>query len=285
MNRIKTAAIAAAVALTAFGAYTIYDRIPEVDPAPANAPIANLHILQGSSTAFDAAVRNPAGITWMPDSATYLVSTDNRVVAEVSADFSNVLSEMTVAANPIGTGDTEGVAYLGGGRAAAIGERGVVVMLERSNTGWAETDRFAIDGMLAGTQLGSAAYDPATNTLYTAQKTGEKRLYAVNLASRDVAILDMTLSPDVEVVEGRDWTEFTIAGMAFEGGHLLANSEAFSSVLTVQTSGVVTNVHGIDNINEASGLTVRGDQLVLMGDAESYLPKPPIYLVERNGEL
>lgn len=278
MNRIKTAAITAAVAVTAFGAYTVYDRIPEVDPAPANAPIANLQILQGSSTAFDAAVRNPAGITWMADSATYLVSTDNRVVAEVSADYSTVLSELKVASYPIGTGDTEGVAYLGNGRAAAIGERGVVVLLERTNTGWAETDRFAIDGMIAGTQLGSAAYDPASNTLFTAQKTGEKRLYAIDLASRTVDVIDMALSPDVEVAAGRDWTEFTIAGMAFDDGHLLANSEAFSSVLTIQTSGVVTDVHGIDNINEASGLTVRGEQIVLMGDAESYLPKPPIYL-------
>ena len=157
MNRIKTAAVTAAVAVTAFGAYSVCDRIPKVDPGPANASIANLQILQGSSTAFDAAVKKPAGIAWMADSATYLGSTDNRVAAEISADYSNVLSEIT------------------------------------------------------------------------------------------------------------------IAGMAFEGGHLVANSEAFGSVL-------MTDVHGINNINQASGLTVRGDQLVLKGDAENYLPKPSIYL-------
>jgi len=223
MNATKIAAITTAVGLGAFGAYTIYDRIPEVDPAPANAPIANLQILQGHSVAFDAAVVNPAGITWMADSGTYLISTDNRVVAEVSADYKFVLSEMTVTKRPIATGDTEGVAYLGDGRAAVVGERGVIVIIERTGDGWAETDRFAMDGMVASTQLGSAAYDATTNTLYTAQKTGEKRLYAIDLESRAVEVTDMTLAANLDVAEG-------------------ANGEAFSAVLEIQTNGVVTDV-------------------------------------------
>ena len=278
MIRIRTAATTAIVSAAAIGAYTIYDRIPEVDPTPTNAPIANMQILQGHSTAFDAPVVNPAGITWMANSGTYLISTDNRVVAEVSADYSTVLSEMKVSTNPIGTGDTEGVAYLGNGQAAVVGERGVVVLLARTVDGWAETDRFDIEDIVAGTQLGSAAYDAATNTLYTAQKTRELRLYAIDLDDLSVEIIDMTLAPNLDVVEGRAWSEFTIAGMDFDNGALLANSEAFSSVLEIQTTGLVSDVYGIDNINEASGLTIRDGQIVLMGDAESYLPEPPIYL-------
>lgn len=277
MSLIKTATLTV-IGVAAVSGYAIFDRIPEVDPAPANAPIANLELLQGKSVAFDAAVRDPAGITWMADSGTYLVSTDNREVAEVSADFSTVLWRFTVAPTPFGTGDTEGVAYLGQGRAAVVGERGVVVLLARQADGWGETARFAIDGMVAGTQLGSAAYDPETRTLYTAQKTGQKRLYAIDLTTRTVEVIDMTLASTLDVAGGRDWSEFTIAGMGFENGALLANSEAFSSVLQIQTSGVVTAVYGIDNINETSGLTMRDGQIVLMGDAESYLPEPPIYL-------
>lgn len=277
----KTIGTVALLSAAAFGAFIIYDRIPEVDPIPANGPLAELQTLEGSTVPFDAAVRNPAGIAWMADSGTFLISTDNRVVAEVTADYGTVLTQITLPSNPLGTGDTEGVAYLGDGVAAAIGERGVVVMLQRIDNGWEETERYAIAGMVAGTQLGSAAYDPATNTLFTAQKTGQKRLYVINLDTRDVQIVDMALSPDVAVIEGRDWAEFSIAGMGFADGALFANSEAFSSLLTIQTDGEVTAIHGINNINEASGLTVRDEQIVLVGDAESYLPTPPIYLVAR----
>jgi uncharacterized protein YjiK len=281
----KAMATVAAISVGGFGGYTIYDRIPEVDPVPTNGPLSALPMLDGSSTPFGAAVRNPAGITWMADSETYLVSTDDRVIAEVSADFGTVISQMTLPSAPLGTGDTEGVAYLGNNRAAAIGERGVVIILDRSATGWKESERFAIKGMVAGTQLGSGAYDPQTNTLFTAQKSGEKRLYRINLDTQDTDVIDMTLASDLAVAAGRDWSEFTIAGLGFVDGQLLANSEAFSSVLTIQPSGEVSAVHGISNINEAAGLTIRDDQIVLVGGAESYLPIPPIYFVARDGQI
>ena len=277
----KTLAAIAFVCVGAVGAFIIYDRIPEVDPIPKNGPLAALPMANGSSEPFGAAVPNPAGITWMNDSSSYLVSTDDRVLAEVSADFKTVIWQMTVPASPLGTGDTEGVAYLGNNRAAVIGERGVVILMKRSATGWEETERFAIKGMVAGTQLGSAAYDPETNTLFSAQKTGEKRLYRINLETQATEVVSMILSPKLAVTAGRDWTEFTIAGLGFVDGKLLANSEAFSSVLTIQTSGEVNEVHGINNINEAAGLTIRNDHIILVGDAESYLPEPPIYLIPR----
>ena len=281
----KTFATLAVIGMGGLGAYTIYDRIPEVDPIPANGPITALEMKDGNSTPFIAGVRNPAGITWMADSGTYLISTDNRVVAEVSADYATVLSQMKVPSNPIGTGDTEGVTYLGNGRAAVIGERGVVVLIERNDAGWQEVERFAIDKMVAGTQLGSAAFDPETKTLFTAQKKGAKRLYQINLETRAVEVVEMTLAPNLVVKEGREWSEFTIAGLGFDGSALLANSEAFSSVLTIQLSGIVTGVHGINNINESAGLTVRDDTIVLVGDAESYLPEPPIYTISKAAKL
>lgn len=276
----KTLTALGLISLSAVGAFIIYDRIPEVDPVPANGPIAALQMKEGSSTVFGAAIRNPAGITWLADSGTYLVSTDDRVLAEVSADYGTAFSQMTLPASPFGTGDTEGVAYLGDDRAAVIGERGVVILIQRSGTVWEETDRFTIKRLIAGTQLGSAAFDPSTNTLFTAQKKGNKILYRINLETRETEVIEMTLSPELKVKENRKWSEFTIAGLGFVDGFLLANSEAFSSVLTIQTSGEVTNIHGINNINEAAGITVRGDRVVLIGDAESYLPTPPIYQID-----
>lgn len=281
----KTLAAVSLVCVGAVGALIVYGRVPEVDPIPTNGPLASLQMANGSSIPFGAAVPNPAGITWMHDSGSFLVSTDDRVLAEISADFKTVISQMTIAASPLGTGDTEGVTYLGDNRAAVIGETGVVVLMKRGGNGWEETERFAIKGMVAGTQLGSAAFDPNTNTLFTAQKTGEKRLYRINLETQASEVVSMTLSPRLTVMAGREWTEFTIAGLGFVDGKLLANSEAFSSVLTIQTSGEVTEVHGIKNINEAAGLTVRDDHIILVGDAESYLPEPPIYVIPRTDQF
>lgn len=139
--------------------------------------------------------------------------------------------------------------------------------------------------MAAGTQLGSAAYDPKTNTLFTAQKKGNKKLYRINLATRETEIFDMYLSPELIVADGRDWHEFTIADLDYSNGMLTANSEAFSSILRFQTDGKVTDVYGVTGINEASGLTFRDNKLVLIGDAENYLPDPPVYLIEHSNHF
>ncbi len=98
MSISKTLASVALLGIGAVGAFVIYDRIPEVDPIPTNGPMAALQLKEGRSIPFGAAVPNPAGITWMADSATYLISTDDRVVAEVSADFGTVLSQITLPA-------------------------------------------------------------------------------------------------------------------------------------------------------------------------------------------
>lgn len=281
----KTLIISTLLGTGIIGAIIADDYIPKEDPNPANGPLLSIQLLEGRSTVFEAAVLNPAGITWMSDSGTYLISTDDRLLAEVSGELSTVLSQMIIPNRPLGIGDTEGVAYLGNGRAAVIGECGVVIIIQRNDSGWAEVERFNIKGMVAGTQLGSAAYDPESNALYTAQKKGNKKLYRIDLATRETEIFDMFLSPDLSVADGRNWHEFTIAGLDFSDGMLTANSEAFSSILRFQTDGRVTAVYGVTGINEASGLTFRDKKLVLIGDAENYLPDPPVYLIEHSNQF
>ena len=78
----------------------------------------------------------------------------------------------------------------------------------------------------------------------------------------------------------RKWQELTIAGLQFHQGRLYGISEAFSSLLVVDLDGSVDAVLGLNGINESSGITVRDDVLTLVGDAEGYLPPPPIYLLD-----
>lgn len=264
------------------GAFWALEQIPEVDPDPANSPIANMPMVNGSSVPLTQAVANPAGIVFLPDSETYLVSTDGREFIELSADFGTVISAMKLPSNPYAIGDTEGVTYLGNDQAAVVGEAGVVVLMTRNDKGWVETERFPISGFKTGKQLGSASYDPATRTLYTAQKKGEKVLYKINLNDRSVDIVSMVLVASVKERSKRKWQELTIAGLQFHDGRLYGISEAFSSLLVINTDGSVEAVKGLIGINESSGITVRNDILTLIGDAEGYLPPPPVYLLDQS---
>lgn len=268
----------------AVGGLLIWDRIPEVDPDPANGPVANIGFVSASQRPLTTEVRNPAGIAYVSDSQTYLVSTDDREFMEITSDFSKVISSMTLPVSPNSIGDTEGVAYLGNGEAVAIAENGVVVVLARHNDGWAEEIRFPIVGFEVGSLLGSATYDPTERILYTAQKTGGKRLYRIDLSEQTSTVVEMRLASHLSEKSERSWSEFTVAGLQFADGHLYGISEAFSSLLTISTAGTVEAIHGLKNINESSGITIRDGVLTLIGDAEGYLPDPPVYLFNKPAD-
>ena len=282
MFHVKLAAGLLSIIAAGLIGFAIWDRIPEVDADPKNAPVMAGRMAETETLPLSRDVANPAGIAFMQDSGTYLVSTDDRVFIELSSDFSSIISSLTISNNPYAIGDTEGVAYLGDGRAAVVGENGAVVVLERAGANWRETERFPIAGFKLGTQLGSAAYDPATGTVYTAQKKGKKLLYRIDLESGAANVVQMTLDPQLKELPGRNWQEFTIAGLLFHKQRLYAISEAFTSILVINPEGVVEDIIGLSGANESSGVTIRDDLITLIGDAESYLPDPPIYIVEKS---
>ncbi|HCH23513.1 MAG TPA: hypothetical protein DE179_04380 [Oceanospirillaceae bacterium] len=282
MNKIFVGALSASI-LVLGGAYYQFEYMPEVDPDFRNAPVTGMSKSKVTGKLpFTTQIANPAGISYNFDDNTYLVSTDDRVFAEVAADFTQVLSSFVINNKPYGTGDTEGVTYLGNGKAAAVGENGVVVLLSKAQPDlWVETSRFEIDGFNQSTQLGSAAYDPSTNTLYTAQKkASNKVLYAINLETQAVVITPLTLGAGIAQKPNGDWSDFYVAGLDFNKGKLHAVSEAFSSVITMDLNGVITAITGIEGLSESAGITHNTKGYVLIGDAEGYLPDPPIYFIE-----
>ncbi len=282
MNAKKLSIGGVAVVGIVWVGYLIIDRIPEVDPDPANAPIEQMVMVEAKQVPLTTVVANPAGIVFLPDSNTYLVSTDDRAIVELTADFSSVISSRTIPNSPHDIGDTEGITYLGNDQGAAIGENGVIILIRRNGKEWKETTRIPIPGFKSGTQLGSATYDPVTGTIYTAQKKGEKTLYKIDVKNRTAETLPMSLGSTVKERLNRKWQEFTIAGLQIYKGRLYAISEAFSSLLVINTDGVVEEVIGLTGINESSGITVRDGVLTLIGDAEGYLPEPPIYLIDKS---
>lgn len=285
MNLKRSIIWAPIIAIAAFGAVIIIDRIPEVDPNPANGPISNITILNSTLAPLTTLVKDPAGIVFLQDTNTYLVSTDNREILEISNNFSSVISKITLPNAPLSIGDTEGITYLGNGKAAVAGENGVIILLERINNIWQEQERFAITNFVASTQLGSLTYDAATQTLYTAQKKKQKRLYSIHLPSKKSTMVEMALSANLHEKQSRKWQEFTIAGMQFSNGLLYAISEEFNSLLIFTPHGELKGAHGLANVNESSGITIsfnktKGANITLIGDAEGYLPDPPVYFID-----
>ena len=240
MKRKPTATLGLALAVILAATYYYFEYVPEVDANPRHAPVAGM---TSSSVIkklpLTTKVANPAGISFNYDTGNYLVSTDDQLFSEVSAGFDQVLFSMDIANSPLNLGDTEGVTYLGSGRAAVVGENGAVVLLARDDKGqWSETERFAIDGFKPGTQLGSAAYSPDTGELFTAQKKGrDKVLYAIDLKTRAVQVTPLRLAANLKEKADRSWSEFYIAGLHFKQGELKAVSEAFSALLTIQPHG------------------------------------------------
>ena len=281
MKKIKLKIIISFVLILISGIY-YFEYMPEVDIDFNNAPVSGMKVSKINETKpLTTKIANPAGISYNYDDNTYLVSTDDRIFAEIEADFDQVLSSVIIVNKPHNIGDTEGVAYLGNGKAATVGENGVVILLSKKSSGqWHETQRFVIKGFNTSTQLGSAAYDKSTNTLYSAQKkAANKVLYAINLETHSVKISPLTLGIGLREKPGEDWSNFYIAGLDFNNGQLFGVSEAFSSILTIELNGVVSAITGIKGLNESSGITHNNQGYVLIGDAEGYLPDPPIYLL------
>jgi uncharacterized protein YjiK len=274
-----------ALVLGLAGGYYYIQYVPEVDPNYDNAPVTGVKVKAIEQLLpLSPLIKNPAGISYNEKTNTFLVSTDDRVFAEISADFSRVLFSTTISNSPLSIGDTEGVSYLGQGKVALTGENGVVIILVRRGAiNWIEIERFAIKGFNKSTQLGSAAYDASTQTLYTAQKKGVKKmLYAIDLATRETTVIELTLASNLVQKSNRHWDEFTIAGLTFDKGKLYAISEAFSAMLTIELNGTITEVTGLAGIQESAGVTVKDNQFYFIGDAENYLPEPPIYILNQD---
>jgi len=255
--------------------------VRELDADPSHGPVVAAMIQVDEIIPLTTAVQNPAGIAFIADTGTYLISTDDSVLHEVSHDFSAVLSSLTfdISRDGIAIGDTEGVAHIGDDRAVAISENGVLLHVQRHADGtWAERRRIVIRGLDPSLQLASAAYDPVTGLRYSAVKTGPKLLYAIDPDSGDLRQTPLVLADHLTMKRGRAWApEFTVSGLVLVDGRLLALSEAYSSLLTLGTDGTITAVTGVQGMEESAGITSDGRGVVILGDAEPYLPDPPIY--------
>ena len=195
--------------------------------------------------------------------------------------MNNTLDQILYSKDLETDGDLEGIAYIGNNEIAMISEVGTIVYLEEKNSEWKEKRRVSILNKNDRHKLGSLAYDPVNELLYSAEKEGQKVIYQI---SRD-GKLQNSFELSVEGIDtNRKFDiskDYTIAGMTFGNKHLYIFSEAYSTIFKFNPeSKRVVAVFGINDIHESAGITLKEGVAYLVGDFESYLPAPSFYKVD-----
>jgi uncharacterized protein YjiK len=227
-----------------------------------------------------------AGVSWDYDNDRFFISTDqpHGLFTEKVASFyvvNNTLDQILYSKDLETDGDLEGIAYIGNNEIAMISEVGTIVYLEEKNSAWKEKRRVSILNKNDRHKLGSLAYDPVNELLYSAEKEGQKVIYQI---SRD-GKLQNSFELSVEGIDtNRKFDiskDYTIAGMTFSNKHLYIFSEAYSTIFKFNPeSKRVVAVYGVNDIHESAGITLKEGVAYLVGDFESYLPAPSFYKVD-----
>jgi len=227
-----------------------------------------------------------AGVSWDYDNDRFFISTDqpHGLFTEKVASFyvvNNTLDQILYSKDLETDGDLEGISYIGNNEIAMISEVGTIVYLEEKNSEWEEKRRVSILNKNDRHKLGSLAYDPVNELLYSAEKEGKKVIYQI---SRD-GKLQNSFELSVEGIDtNRKFDiskDYTIAGMTFGNNHLYIFSEAYSTIFKFNPeSKRVAAVYGVNDIHESAGITLKEGVAYLVGDFESYLPAPSFYKVD-----
>lgn len=228
-----------------------------------------------------------AGISWDYDKDRFFISTDqpHRLFAEKIASFyviNSTLDKILVTKELNTDGDLEGIAYIGDGEVAVISEAGTIYYLKENedNNEWENTHSVSIFNGDGNHKLGSLAYDPLNELLYSAEKEGQKIVYKF---TREGLLIDSTEFNVDGIEEKREFdldSDYTIAGMSFANRHLYIFSEAYSTLFKYDPEAQRTvAAYGIEDIHESAGITLKDGAAYLVGDFEDYLPDPNFYKV------
>lgn len=280
-NRSQLTKMAAFVAflilITVTGAIYYFFFKPEVDSVAQNAPLNSKIVTIEEKIELVSEINAPSGIAYDDEHERFLVITDDYRFFVLNADLNEVLFESTFQDGV----EKEGITYLGDDQAVILAENGTVVFMEdKGDNNWVEGTRtsFTPSG-----PLGSAAYDPLNQHIYTANKKGEKLIYKLDRQGNLIESFPLHLSEQITANRAYHLTtDYTVAGMTYRDGHLYLFSEAYSTIFKLDVaSKEVKEVFGVQNMLESAGITAKDhNTFYLIGDAEYYLPRPPIYQVK-----
>jgi len=257
----------------------------EVDDKAVNGPYVS-EIIQKTNEIKQPVDMLYAGISWDYDKDRFFVSTDqpHELFSSGIASFyifnktlDTVLFKMDLETN----GDLEGISYIGNNEIAIISEAGTLYFLKEQNKQWKLTNTISLPAENGPYKLASLAYDSKNKHLYTAQKEGKKIIYKMDREGKLLKHFTLEVKNNRTNAKASIESDYTISGMTFNKEHLYIFSEAYSTIFKFNPKTKhVDNIYGVENIHESAGITIKKGSIYLVGDFESYLPKPSFYQVD-----
>jgi disulfide bond formation protein DsbB len=119
----------------------------------------------------------------------------------------------------------------------------------------------------------SAAYDPASNSIYTITVPNQfaKRMVVSRFDRKDFMLSEEFLptlakGAGLALAKDRSLGEYAVTGMTVVNGQLYAISAAHSALLTIDlATHRVLAIHAIPGLVQPVGLAAKGDELYILG--------------------
>ncbi len=266
--------------------------LSQADADPASGPMAGLPQLAVKSrrplgAALDGA---PTDLAYDAESARFLITTAAGVYLTDSALSRLERHTIIDIGYSVDLGRFGGAAFLDKGEVIAVGENKSYVVLAPNDEASADSnfryfrdsrDKFdEVTRSRFGTvrarllYIMSAAYDPASNSIYTITVPNSvvKRMVVSRFDRRDMTLSEEfvpTLADDAGLAlrTDRSLGEFMVTGATIADGQLYALSASYGVLLTLElATHRVVAAHVVPGLSRPVGIAARGDEFLILGD-------------------
>jgi disulfide bond formation protein DsbB len=267
--------------------------LAQADADPAAGPIAGVPALAVKSrTTLGVALNGvPTDLAYNAATNRFLVTTSDAGIYLTNGALT-ALDRYTVIdiGYSVDLGRFAAAAFLDKGQLIAVGENKSFVVLMPSDTAKAadnfryfreSADKFdEVNRSRFGTvrarmfYILSAAYDPASNSIYTITVPNNvaKRMVVSRFDRKDFTLSEEfvpTLDKGAGLSLGADRSlgEYVVSGATVVGGQLFAISASHSTLLTLDlATHRIVAAHTIDGLTRPVGIAAKGDDLYILGD-------------------
>jgi disulfide bond formation protein DsbB len=258
---------------------------------PARGPLANLPglpIVRQLSIGFPLK-GTPTDLAYDPATAQFLITTQHGIYLADETLMAMKRYTIVDAGYSVDLGPFAGAAFLDKGALLAVGENKSFVVVRPNATADADANfRYFLESAGAFDELSrsrfgtvrarmmyvlSAAFDPATRSIYTVSVPNNKvkRLVVSRFDRRDMTLSEEftpILAPDsgLSLAGKRTLDELVVTGATVADGSLYAISAAYSTVLKIDlATHRVVAAWAVPGLVAPTGLAARGDELFIVG--------------------
>ena len=266
--------------------------VAAVPSEPGAGPLADLPVLsvKTQSKLTLPLTGTPTDLAYDPATAQFLVTTQQGIY--LTDETLGKVNRHTVidVGFAVDLGQFGGAAFLDKGAVMAVGENKSYVVLEPNDKADADANfRYFLESFdkfneVSRSRFGtvrarmmyamSAAYDPATKSVYTVTVPNNKvKRLVISRFGRDLTLSEEFL-PTIAAESGlkltgkRTLDEFYVTGTAIADGRMYAISAAYNTLLTIDLHArVVVAAHAIPGLVRPTGIALKGEDLYIVGES------------------